>query len=152
LYQPSEEARGSGRELSRDWRHDAACQNLADRYFDPWDSDDRDERPNATATQFCATCPVRRACLIEAIANDEPYGTWGGLTRKQRKNLVRARKRVKCPICSGTRLVVTDDHAQLCMSCGIAWRTIKLSRNERRSSRVRQSTMPLSPATSIRTS
>lgn len=134
MKQPGESrARGFGREPSGDWRRDAACRSLADRYFDPWDSDDRADMPNATATQFCATCPVRRVCLIEAITHDEPYGTWGGLTRKQRKNLMRARSRVKCPICAGTLLHVTENHVQTCLSCGIAWRTIAISRSAQRS-------------------
>ncbi len=127
-------ARGFGREPSRRWRDDAACRSLADRYFDPWDSDDKDIEPNATAKQICGTCPVRRTCLIEAIARKEPYGTWGGLTLKQRKKLIRAQKRLKCPICSGTQLVMSEDHAQTCLSCGIAWRTIAISRSAQPSS------------------
>lgn len=127
MNQPGEtRAHGFGREPSRRWRDDAACQNLANKLFDPWDSDDAAELPNAAADQFCRTCPVRRSCLIEAITNDEPYGTWGGLTRKQRKRLSRARKRLSCPICSGkplTELPATD--TQVCTSCGIAWRTPK---------------------------
>lgn len=130
-------ARGFGREPSGRWRAEAACRNVVDRYFDPWDSDDKALEPNPTAVQICSMCPVRRACLIEAIANAESYGTWGGLTLKQRKQLTRARKRVRCPICSGSLLVVTDDNAQTCLSCGIAWRT--------RSATTRRSALSSSP-------
>jgi WhiB family redox-sensing transcriptional regulator len=135
-------ARGFGREPSR-WRDDAACRSLADTYFDPWDSDDKATEPTATAAQICGTCPVRRACLIEAIARNEPYGTWGGLTLKQRKKLTRARKRIKCPICSGTLLALADDHTQMCLACGIAWRTIAATRNAPRTTQERQ---PMSPS------
>lgn len=132
LNQPGEtEARGRSREPSRRWRDDAACRNLADQDFDPWDSDEKATEPTATATQICGTCPVRRACLIEAIAHAEPYGTWGGLTLKQRKKLIRARKRVRCPICSGNLLALTGDNAQACLSCGVTWRTISPTRNAR---------------------
>ncbi len=125
MNQPGEtRARGFGREPSRRWRDDASCRNMADRYFDPWDSDDKAAEPTPTAAQLCATCPVRRTCLIEAIVNAEPYGTWGGLTLKQRKKLTRARKRVRCPICTGTLLVLTDAHAQACLSCGVTWKTV----------------------------
>lgn len=128
MNQPGEtRARGFGREPSR-WRDDAACRNLADTHFDPWDSDDKAKEPHPTAKQFCDTCPVRRACLIEAISRNEPYGTWGGLTLKQRRALTRARKRVKCPICKGTLIAVTDEQTQACLSCGIAWRT-RISRS-----------------------
>lgn len=113
---------------------------MADRYFDPWDSDDKAAEPTATAAQLCATCPVRRACLIEAITNAEPYGTWGGLTLKQRKKLTRARKRVRCPICSGNLLALTGDNAQACLSCGITWRTIAPSRSAQPMTRERQPT------------
>ena len=30
------------------------------------------------AKQFCATCPVRLACLAGALARREPWGVWGG--------------------------------------------------------------------------
>lgn len=126
---------------------------MADRYFDPWDSDDKAIEPNATAAQICGTCPVRRTCLIEAIVNVERYGTWGGLTLKQRKKLIRARKRVCCPICSGSLLAVTDDHTQTCLSCGIAWPTIGANRRSaQRSSQECLSKFPLSPAIDTRTS
>lgn len=119
-------ARSFGSAPSGDWRSAAACRGLADQYFDPWDADDRAERPNATAMQYCQRCPVRQECLIEAITNDEEYGVWGGLTRRQRKMLVRARKRKRCPICSGKLLADTDAyHLQTCLSCGITWKTIR---------------------------
>lgn len=127
MNQPGEmRARGFGREPSRNWRDDASCRNKANRYFDPWDSDDKALEPSATAARLCAACPVRRACLIEAIANAEPYGTWGGLTLKQRKQLTRARTRVRCPICKGTLLALASDHTQACLSCGITWRRLNV--------------------------
>jgi WhiB family redox-sensing transcriptional regulator len=141
LNQPGERARGFGREPSRDWRADAACRGLVDAYFDPWDADDKDTRPNATAAYICERCPVRRRCLIEAIMHKEPHGVWGGLTQRQRKSLVRARHRVRCPICKGSLLACADEHAQACLSCGVTWKTIAPSRrNVRSTSPERQST------------
>lgn len=32
-------------------------------------------------------CPVRDECLAYALANDERFGVWGGLSEKQRKKL-----------------------------------------------------------------
>lgn len=153
LNQPGEtRARSFGREPSRRWRDDASCRNMATRYFDPWDSDDKAPEPAATAAQLCATCPVRRACLIEAIANAEPYGTWGGLTLKQRKKLIRARKRVRCPICSGSLLALTGDNAQACLSCGITWRTVSPSRRTRSTTPEYPSTIQLPQQIDTRTS
>ncbi len=120
------QARGSGPGPARDWRQDAACLGMVDAFYDPWDSDDRAEQPSRTAAHICGMCPVRRACLAEAIRRDEAYGTWGGLTRVQRKKLARARKRKRCPICSDTLLSrLDDDTTQVCMSCGVAWKTIR---------------------------
>lgn len=35
--------------------------------------------------EVCNLCPVSQLCLAYAIANDEKYGIWGGLNRKERK-------------------------------------------------------------------
>lgn len=34
--------------------------------------------------EVCNHCPVQELCLRYAIANDERYGIWGGLTRRER--------------------------------------------------------------------
>lgn len=45
------------------------------------------------AIAICATCPVRAACLEEALSFEVPgqerYGVWGGLTARERDRLVR---------------------------------------------------------------
>lgn len=35
---------------------------------------------------YCYDCPIRLACLHEALSRDE-YGIWGGHTRKERAKL-----------------------------------------------------------------
>lgn len=144
-------ARDFGREPSRNWRDDASCRDRVDQYFDPWDSDDKAYKPNATAAQLCATCPVQRACLVEAIANEEPYGTWGGLTLRQRKKLVRAQKRPRCPVCTGELLARTDDSTQACEACGLTWRTVDPNRRTQPKTPGCQSTTRSSLATGTRT-
>ena len=32
----------------------------------------------ARAKELCAGCPVRAACLAEALERGEPWGVWGG--------------------------------------------------------------------------
>lgn len=49
---------------------------------DYWSSTDPDELELATAA--CRLCPVIPECLGYAIAADERYGIWGGLTAAQR--------------------------------------------------------------------
>jgi hypothetical protein len=39
----------------------------------------------ARAKAVCASCPVRRDCLLEALATDNSWGVWGGLTSGERK-------------------------------------------------------------------
>jgi WhiB family redox-sensing transcriptional regulator len=38
----------------------------------------------APAKAICARCPVTQSCLDYALEHDEPYGVWGGLTRRER--------------------------------------------------------------------
>ena len=38
-------------------------------------------------------CPVREACLEHAIAVREKHGVWGGLTARERRRLIRRRRR-----------------------------------------------------------
>src|SRR5690348_14550883 len=65
---------------SMPWAAHAACQS-----HDPeqW-MDDKPGRPTAAAKAVCADCPVRAACLAHALAYDEPWGIWGGLTTRER--------------------------------------------------------------------
>ena len=36
------------------------------------------------AKGLCAVCPIREQCLEFALANNEAYGIWGGLTPSER--------------------------------------------------------------------
>lgn len=38
---------------------------------------------------MCATCEVREECLEYALANDERFGIWGGLSERERRKLKR---------------------------------------------------------------
>lgn len=69
------------------WMEDARCSTnpaLADMWFSTVPED------MAMAKRVCLGCPVRRACLDEALKFAEPYGIWGGLTARTRKPLRRA--------------------------------------------------------------
>lgn len=37
----------------------------------------------------CSHCPVKDLCLEYALANDEKYGVWGGLSRPERLKVLR---------------------------------------------------------------
>lgn len=110
------------------WRKRALCADVDLSGKDIFYTDDDKENfypPQETAS-LCGRCPVKRECLITAIATDEKYGTWGGLTRKQRLMLQRPRNRKKCPLCSGTLIHDAEDQfIQICYACGITWRRLK---------------------------
>ena len=54
---------------------------------------DDDDDPAYEAKEICATCIVREACLESAIATREKLGVWGGYTARERRRLVRQRRR-----------------------------------------------------------
>jgi WhiB family transcriptional regulator, redox-sensing transcriptional regulator len=41
------------------------------------------------ARKLCSRCPVKSECLTVALANDEQFGVWGGLSPNERKGLKR---------------------------------------------------------------
>jgi WhiB family redox-sensing transcriptional regulator len=41
----------------------------------------------------CADCVVRVACLDHALASREKAGVWGGATEKDRRRIIRKRRR-----------------------------------------------------------
>ncbi len=50
------------------------------------------------AKAICATCPIRDACLAEAL-RDRLHGIWGGTTDAERARMIRP----ECAICRGPR-------------------------------------------------
>ena len=45
------------------------------------------------AKAVCATCVVREACLEFALTNREHDGVWGGATERERRRIVRQRRK-----------------------------------------------------------
>lgn len=41
------------------------------------------------AKRVCRVCDVRQECLEYALANDERFGIWGGLSERERRRLKR---------------------------------------------------------------
>jgi WhiB family redox-sensing transcriptional regulator len=58
------------------------CQQTDPEYWFPEAGGERYE--SLVAKKYCGECPVQRQCAIYAIAADESYGIWGGLTDRQR--------------------------------------------------------------------
>ncbi len=68
----------------RVWMLEAKCLDADPEAFFP-------EKGGSTreAKRICATCPVRGECLDYALANDERFGIWGGLSERERRRAKR---------------------------------------------------------------
>jgi WhiB family redox-sensing transcriptional regulator len=56
--------------------------------FYPISDEDAEE-----AKAVCAICPVRQLCLEHALNYRERDGVWGGLNERERRRLVRQRRK-----------------------------------------------------------
>lgn len=65
-----------------DWTLLAKCQGMGDALF-PQPGEQNQAR------QVCRDCPVRLACLAEALDNRIEYGVWGGATERERRAMLR---------------------------------------------------------------
>ena len=74
--------------MEQRWREHAACQGLDPELFYPFEDDEA-----VAAKAVCAVCPVNIACLEFALAGREKDGVWGGATERERRRLVRQRRR-----------------------------------------------------------
>lgn len=74
--------------MNLSWRQHAACRGIDPNIFYPVSDDDAEE-----AKGICAACPVRQACLEYALANRERDGVWGGATERERRRIVRQRRK-----------------------------------------------------------
>lgn len=77
-----------------DWQMRAACRDVDSTvFFHP--SHERGVAAtarDAAAKRICAGCPVIEECARHALAVQEPYGVWGGLTTTERQAILHARR------------------------------------------------------------
>lgn len=87
-------------ERAAHWRDDALC--ATDEYDgrrDMWFPHQTDHTTRAEAKRICALCPVRVACLVDALREEgsrtsaNRHGIRGGLTPKQRRNRYEAARK-----------------------------------------------------------
>lgn len=64
------------------WQTDSLCAQTDPEAFFP-------EKGGSTrdAKKICTSCEVRAQCLDYALANDERFGIWGGLSERERRKL-----------------------------------------------------------------
>ena len=65
-----------------------ACRGLDASIFYP----EREEEAEI-AKQVCAECGVKKACLDYALREREKAGVWGGATERDRRRILRQRRR-----------------------------------------------------------
>ena len=70
------------------WRQRAACRGVDPVIFYPVSEEDAED-----AKAVCAVCAVREACLEYALTNREKEGVWGGATERERRRMLRHRRR-----------------------------------------------------------
>jgi WhiB family redox-sensing transcriptional regulator len=76
------------RSVQPSWFADAACSGeMGHLFYPPVKAERRSVRNQreARAKAVCAGCPVQMDCLELAIATDERYGIWGGMTDLERR-------------------------------------------------------------------
>ena len=66
------------------WQERALCAQTDPEAFFP-------EKGGSTreAKRVCLECEVRQECLSYALAHDERFGIWGGLSERERRRLKR---------------------------------------------------------------
>ena len=65
-----------------EWHDKALCaQTDPDAFFPEKGGSTRE------AKRICESCEVRQECLEYALANDERFGIWGGLSEMERRRL-----------------------------------------------------------------
>ncbi|MCU1605359.1 MAG: Transcription factor WhiB [Modestobacter sp.] len=73
-----------GLDEEQGWQESALCAETDPEAFFP-------EKGGSTreAKKICTGCEVRAECLEYALANDERFGIWGGLSERERRRLRR---------------------------------------------------------------
>ena len=73
-----------GNDEAEDWQERALCAETDPESFFP-------EKGGSTreAKRICSGCEVRAECLEYALAHDERFGIWGGLSERERRKLKR---------------------------------------------------------------
>ncbi|MEO6121598.1 MAG: WhiB family transcriptional regulator [Acidimicrobiales bacterium] len=72
------------------WRQLAACSGVDPRVFFPTAED---QVATEEAKAICRMCPVLEPCLDHALVNREREGVWGGATDRERRRMIRQRRK-----------------------------------------------------------
>ncbi len=70
------------------WNRNAACKGLDPEIFYPVSEEEAE-----VAKAICGQCAVQPECLEHALGSRERDGVWGGATEKERRRMIRQRRR-----------------------------------------------------------
>jgi WhiB family redox-sensing transcriptional regulator len=73
-----------------EWQYQGACRTMPSEMFFHPDGERGPRRRNRenAAKAVCASCPVIQQCRAHALAVQEPYGIWGGLSEDDRLAII----------------------------------------------------------------
>ena len=74
--------------MNQTWRDHAACRGIDPEIFYPVSDEEADP-----AKTICDACSVRTLCLEYALTSRERDGVWGGATERERRRMIRQRRR-----------------------------------------------------------
>lgn len=74
--------------MNPSWRNRSACRGVDPDIFFPVSDEEA-----VQAKAICSECPVREACLEYALATRERDGVWGGATERERRRMIRQRRK-----------------------------------------------------------
>ena len=76
-----------------DWQRLGACRGRdSAQFFHPdGERGPARSRREARAKAVCLACPVLEMCRRHALAVQEPYGIWGGLSESERDHIIAER-------------------------------------------------------------
>lgn len=85
-----------------DWQFEGACRGKDPEMFFHPDNERGPRRRNRenAAKAICASCPVIQQCREAALANQEPYGIWGGLSEDDRSVILSRRGLTRTTQCA----------------------------------------------------
>jgi WhiB family redox-sensing transcriptional regulator len=78
-----------------DWQAEGSCRGIDNGLFFHPDSERGSARAarEAQAKAICLRCPVLERCREHALSVQEPYGIWGAMGERERRDLLARRRR-----------------------------------------------------------
>ncbi len=79
-----------------EWQYLGSCRSYdTELFFHPEGERGRSRRERVSAAKrICSECPVLIECRAHALAMNEPYGVWGGMSEEERRAEARRKRRL----------------------------------------------------------